>query len=97
MSTLWSFNHILSVSAFFLAFGLGRRLGGIAGGFLMSCFLFFGISVGSRVGLIDTYDNNNLLVYCLLLLFTALETNVEKPSRWTDGRTGLPASTIISG
>lgn len=76
LSSLWSFNHILSVSTFFLAFGLGRRLGGHAGGFLMSTFLFFGISVGSRVGMIDTYDNNNLLVYCLLLLFVALETTL---------------------
>lgn len=84
LSSLWVFNHILSVSAFFLAFGLGRRRGGIAGGFLLSTFLFFGISVGSRVGLMDTYDNNNLLVYCLLLLFVALETTVSN-SRWVDG------------
>ena len=83
LTSLWSFNHILSVSAFCLAFGLGRRFGGIAGGFLMSSFLFFGISVGSRVGLMDTYDNNNLLVYCLLLLFVALETNPEE-SRLSD-------------
>ena len=76
LSSLWSFNHILSVSAFFLAFGLGKRVSGTAGGFLMSCFLFFGISVGSRVGLMDTYDNNNLLVYCLLLLFVSFETTL---------------------
>jgi hypothetical protein len=84
LSSLWSFNHILSVSAFLLAFGLGKRRGGNAGGFLMSSFLFFGISVGSRVGLMDTYDNNNLLVYCLLLLFVALETTVAE-SKWSDG------------
>lgn len=74
LSSLWVFNHVLAVSAFFLAFGLGRRVGGNCGGFLMSTFLFFGISVGARVGLMDTYDNNNLLVYVLLLLFVALET-----------------------
>jgi hypothetical protein len=77
LSTTWIFNHSLQVSAFLLAFGLGKREGGMAGGFLMSSFLFFGISVGSRVGLIDTYDNNNLLVYVLLLLFVALETTPE--------------------
>ncbi len=75
ISSLWNFNHILLTSAFFLAFGLGHRSGRVAGGFLMSCFLFFGISVGSRVGLVDTYDNNNLLVYCLLMVFVAIETS----------------------
>jgi hypothetical protein len=74
LKTIWTYYHVLSVSAFFLAFGLGRRMAGTAGGFLMSSFLFFGISVGSRVGLMDTYDNNNLLVYCLILLFVAFET-----------------------
>jgi hypothetical protein len=74
LSCTWIFNHALQASAFLLAFGLGRREGGTAGGFLMASFLFFGISVGSRVGLVDTYDNNNLLVYVLLLLFVALET-----------------------
>jgi hypothetical protein len=74
LKTIWTYYHVLSVSAFFLAFGLGRRVAGTAGGFLMSSFLFFGISVGSRVGMMDTYDNNNLLVYCLILLFVAFET-----------------------
>lgn len=78
LSSLWVFNHLLHASAFCLAFGLGKRLGGVCGGFLMSVFLFFGISVGARVGLMDTYDNNNLLVYCLLLLFVALETTPDK-------------------
>ncbi|MCA9775350.1 MAG: hypothetical protein KC800_01480 [Candidatus Eremiobacteraeota bacterium] len=77
LKTNWTYYHILSVSAFFLAFGLGRRVAGTAGGFLMSSFLFFGISVGSRVGMMDTYDNNNLLVYCLILLFVAFETTVD--------------------
>ena len=74
ISSLWNFNHALMVSAFFLAFGLGQGRGRVAGGFLFSSFLFFGISVGSRVGLMDTYDNNNLLVYCLLMVFIAIET-----------------------
>lgn len=78
LTSLWSFNHLLSISAFFLAFGLGRRCAGTAGGFFMSSFLFFGVSVGSRVGLVDTYDNNNLLVYCLLLLFVAIETTLSE-------------------
>ena len=77
LKTVWTYYHVLSVSAFFLAFGLGRRVAGTAGGFLMSSFLFFGISVGSRVGLMDTYDNNNLLVYCLILLFVAFETTTD--------------------
>lgn len=77
LSSTWIFNHALQTSAFLLAFGLGRRAGGTAGGFLMASFLFFGISVGSRVGLVDTYDNNNLLVYVLLLVFVAYETTQE--------------------
>lgn len=81
LSVTWGFNHVLQISAFLLAFGLGKREGGTAGGFLMASFLFFGISVGSRVGLIDTYDNNNGLVYCALLLFIALETTLDNPPR----------------
>lgn len=81
LSSTWIFNHTLQASAFFLAFGLGRRHGGTAGGFLMASFLFFGISVGSRVGLTDTYDNNNLLVYVLLLFFFALESCTENSRR----------------
>lgn len=81
LSSTWIFNHSLQASAFFLAFGLGKREGGNAGGFLMACLLFFGISVGSRVGLMDTYDNNNLLVYVLLLLFAAIEANRDSGRR----------------
>lgn len=88
LSSTWIFNHVLAISAFFLAFGLGRRLGGTCGGFLVSTFLFFGISVGARVGLMDTYDNNNLLVYVLLLLFVALETATRK-NWWTHLFLGL--------
>ncbi len=78
LSAQWVFNHLLLISTFFLSFGLGHRAYGVSGGFLTSTFLFFGISVGSRVGLMDTYDNNNLLVYCLLLLFVAIETRVQR-------------------
>ncbi len=83
LSGTWIFNHTLQASAFFLAFGLGKREGGNAGGFLMASLLFFGISVGSRVGLMDTYDNNNLLVYVLLLLFVAIESE-RSPGRPAD-------------
>ncbi|MFA7483540.1 MAG: hypothetical protein WC314_23760 [Vulcanimicrobiota bacterium] len=73
LTTLWVYDHLLAISTFFLAFGLGHRVAGTAGGFLMSGFLFFGVSMGSRVGLLDSYDHNSLLVHCLLLLFVAFE------------------------
>lgn len=80
MVTTWTFNHLLSASSFVLALGLGCRGAGRMGGILMPLFLFFGISVGSRVGMIDTYDNNNLLVYaCLLVLFGILMAVPERP------------------
>lgn len=80
MLTTWTFNHLLSASAFFMAVGLGFKYADKAGAFLFSLFLFFGISVGSRVGLMDTYDNNNLLVYaCLLLLMSILLRVPERP------------------
>lgn len=74
LTTLWVYDHLLAISTFFLAFGLGHRVAGTAGGFLMSGFLFFGVSMGSWVGLLDSYDHNSLLVHCLLLLFLAFET-----------------------
>ncbi len=68
LATLWFFNHLAQFNAASLAFALGRRYGrGEAGGVLLCGILFFGISVGSRVGLVDTYDNNNMLVYVVLL------------------------------
>ncbi len=80
MVTTWAFNHFLSASVFVLAVGLGCRGAGRVGGVLMPLFLFFGISVGSRVGMVDTYDNNNLLVYaCLLVLFPILLAVPERP------------------
>ncbi|MCA9796560.1 MAG: hypothetical protein KC910_32350, partial [Candidatus Eremiobacteraeota bacterium] len=61
---------------------LGRLYGkSIAAALLLPMFLFFGISVGSRVGMVDTYDNNNLLVYALLLaLLVVLMRAVESGS-----------------
>ena len=70
--TIWCFNHLLSLSAFLLAAGLGYRSGYRMGALFVPVLVFFGISVGSRVGLVDTFDNNNLLVYTLLLAFLAL-------------------------
>ncbi|MBI3929438.1 MAG: hypothetical protein HY319_28085 [Armatimonadetes bacterium] len=73
MLATWVFNHTLQVSAFSLACGMGLRWGKTAAaGVLLPLFLFFGISTGSRVGLMDTYDNNNLLVYVCLLALLAL-------------------------
>ena len=64
----WALNHILQLASLALAAGLGQRATGPAGALLLPWFLFCGISVGSRAGLIDTYDNNNGLVYAGLLM-----------------------------
>lgn len=77
---IWCFNHLLSLSSFLMAAGLGYRSKMRVAPFMVSVLLFFGVSVGSRVGLVDTFDNNNLLVYTLLLVFIALLTDDEGPS-----------------
>lgn len=74
LSTLWSFHHILVVSAFLLAFGLGRRLGDVAGGFFASSFLFFGASVGNGAGLMESFQGDTLLISTLMLLLVTLES-----------------------
>ncbi|MGE0490678.1 MAG: hypothetical protein AB7S38_15845 [Vulcanimicrobiota bacterium] len=85
MLSTWTFNHLLSLSLFVLACGLGRLYGqSTAAALFLPMFLFFGISVGSRVGMVDTYDNNNLLVYALLLallvvLMRAVEAGTYPP------------------
>lgn len=77
--TIWLFNHLLHLSAYLLAAGLGLESGKKAAVVTVPLLLFFGVSVGSRVGLVDTFDNNNLLVYTLLLAFLSiLVTPVEK-------------------
>lgn len=82
MLATWTFNHLLQIGTFFLACGVGIRYGrSAAAGVLLPLLLFFGVSVGSRAGLVDTYDNNNLLVYAILLALMVLLLQVlERPT-----------------
>lgn len=83
MVATWGFNHALQVSTFFLACGLAvKYTGSRAAGILLPFLLFFGVSVGSRVGLMDTYDNNNLLVYAVLLALTVLLLDAQDAPTW---------------
>lgn len=70
--TVWIFNHVLHLSCFFLCVGLGYAAGSSTASVLIPFLAFAGVSVGSRVGLMDTVDNNNLLVYCVLLMLLSL-------------------------
>lgn len=70
--TVWVFNHVLHLSCFLLCVGLGYAAGSSIASVLVPYLAFGGVSVGSRVGLMDTVDNNNLLVYCVLLTLLSL-------------------------
>lgn len=70
--TVWVFNHALHLATYLTAAGLGFASGRRQAVVITPLLVFFGVSVGSRIGLMDTFDNNNLFVYCLLLTLLAL-------------------------
>lgn len=70
--TVWVFNHVLHLSCFFLCVGLGYAARSTTAAVLVPILAFGGVSVGSRVGLMDTVDNNNLFVYVVLLTLLSL-------------------------
>lgn len=88
LRTVWAFNVLTQVSSFLGFFFLALRQGARPlSGWLCSMFLFFGVCLGSRVGMADAFDGNNGLVYALLaLLFyhlgSVLEWTPSAASRW---------------
>lgn len=78
----WALNHALQLASLALAIGLGYRSAKARGAVLLPWFLFCGISVGSRAGLIDTYDNNNGLVYAGLLMLVHWLVSSRRKGTW---------------
>ena len=65
--TQWIMEFVLMVNSFFLwSLALRRMSGSPLAATLGATTVFMGVNVGSRVGLMTTYDNNNALVYLLL-------------------------------
>ena len=65
--TQWIMEFVLLVNSFFLwTLALRRMSGSPLAATLSTTTVFMGVNVGSRVGLMTTYDNNNALVYLLL-------------------------------
>jgi hypothetical protein len=66
--TQWIMELLLLVNSFFLwTLALRRMSGSPLGATLATTTVFMGVNVGSRIGLMTTYDNNNALVYLLLI------------------------------
>ena len=78
----WALNHALQLASLALGVGLGYRSARAPGAVLLPWFLFCGISVGSRAGLIDTYDNNNGMVYAGLLMLVHWLVSCRRKSTW---------------
>lgn len=64
---------LAQVASFLVLLGLVRRSGySAASALLAGYFVFFGINVGGRAGLLDTCTNNNPLAYLLVLILLRL-------------------------
>ncbi len=69
LATVWFLNPLLQGAAFLALFASIRSLTGTFWpGYLAAMLMFFGANVGFRVGLVDTFDGNNGVVYALLAL-----------------------------
>lgn len=82
LAATWGLNHALQILCIGLSWRVGRSQLGPSRSLLLPWFLFCGISVGSRVGLLDTYDNNNALVYAGVVLFLYLFEKAQNTSCW---------------
>ena len=81
LGTVWVLNLVLQVAGFLVLFGSIRQVsGGFLDGFLAAGLMFFGADVGVRVGLVDTFDGNNGVVYALLALNLHLLFRLFRPA-----------------
>lgn len=80
----WWVTPIIQLATFLTLFAATHRLSGSAvRGFTVAAMVFFGVNVGFRVGLIDTFDGSNALAHpWLILLVYLMVTTLERPS-WT--------------
>jgi hypothetical protein len=95
ISSTWALNHATQFLSLVFAWRLGLRWSGPKGAVLLPWFLFCGLSCGSRVGLIDTYDNNNGLVYASVLFFLYLFEQARRPWHWLAGGFWLGCFCIV--
>lgn len=98
LGTVWVLNPVLQLAGFLALFASLRAVTGRFGPALLAAVLmFFGACVGIRVGLADTFDGNNGVVYALLILNLHLLFRLFRPAdpeapRWT-----LPATWVVAG
>ncbi len=87
-------NVVLQLATFLALFGLIRRFDQSATVALTGTYLaFFGICVGFRVGLVDSFDGNNGIVYALLVgLFYLMARVLE-----LDGISSKPPLWLVAG
>lgn len=100
LRTQWILELVLMVNSVCLwSLALRRAAASARAGALGATLVFLGVNVGSRVGLMDAYDNNNLLVYLLLAallgLFAEILRNAER--RWPVPWPLLAATALIAG
>ena len=95
----WLLELVLTVNSLFLwILALRRASGSARGGVLGGLLVFLGVNVGSRVGLMDAYDNENLLVYLLLAALMALANEMlsHAARRWPLPRPLLAALVVVA-
>jgi len=81
LATVWFLNPLLQCAAFLALFASIRSLTGTFWpGYLAAMLMFFGANVGFRVGLADTFDGNNGVVYALLVLNLHLLFRLFRPA-----------------
>lgn len=100
LRTQWILELVLMVNSVFLwALALRRASNNARAGALGATLIFLGVNVGSRVGLMDAYDNNNLLVYlllgALLGLFAEILRNAAR--RWPLPGPLVGATALVAG
>ena len=100
LRTQWILELVLALnSALLWILALRRASGNARAGVLGGMLVFLGVNVGSRVGLLDAYDNENLLVYLLLAAFLALGAEILRTAawRWPVPLPLLAGATLVAG
>ena len=93
LGTVWLVNLLAQACAFMGLFALALRYGERPlSAYLCALLIFFGICVGSRVGMADTFDGNNGIVYAFLVLLLYHLAQVLE----IDASTSRPATRWIS-
>lgn len=81
LATVWFLNPLLQGATFLALVASIRSLTGMFWpGYLAAMLMFFGVNVGFRVGLVDTFDSNNGVVYALLVLNLHLLFRLFRPA-----------------